>query len=145
LVGVGADRLARRRPPMVVWRRVALACLVTAATFVLVGANLPTPTLAIVALGISTACLVTDEAALWIVVGRMTASHRGVTERPAGPEASTGPEAEEPARDTDTVADGPSPADRCWRGRGLGTILSAPRLRFLSRYQLRRARMSGFS
>lgn len=111
----------------------ALACLVTAATFVLVGANLPTPTLAIVALGISTACLVSDEAALWIVVGRMTASHRGVTERPAGPEASTGPEAEEPARDTDTVADGPSPADRCLRGRGPGTILSPPRLRFLSR------------
>lgn len=65
LVGVGADRLARRRPPMVVWRRVAMACLVTAATFVLVGANLPTPTLAIVALGISTACLVSCEAPFW--------------------------------------------------------------------------------
>jgi imidazolonepropionase-like amidohydrolase len=31
------------------------------------------------------------------------------------------------------VADGPSPAHRCLRGRGLGTILSPPRLKFLSR------------
>ena len=64
---------------------------------------------------------------------RARSSHRGVTTRPAGPETSTGPGAEEPARDTSTAADGPSPADRCLRGRGPGTILSPPRLRFLSR------------
>jgi hypothetical protein len=71
-------------------------------------------------------------------VRRARSSHRGVTERPAGPKSSTGPEAEGPARHTGSVADGPSPAHRCLRGRGLGTILSPPRLKFLSRTHDRR-------
>jgi hypothetical protein len=41
--------------------------------------------------------------------------------------------AEAPERDTGTVADGPSPADQCLRGRRLRTILRPPRLNLLSR------------
>ena len=65
LVGLFADRLARRIPPEIARRRVAIACLTLAATFVLIGSNFPTPLLAIGALGISTACLVSAEAPYW--------------------------------------------------------------------------------
>ena len=65
LVGLGADRLARKMLPAVARRRVAMTCLSVAAAFVLIGANLPTPTMAIVALGISVACLVSCEAPYW--------------------------------------------------------------------------------
>lgn len=64
-VGVIADRLARRMAPDGARRRVAMICQTVAALFVLIGANLPTPTLAILALGLSTACLVSTEAPYW--------------------------------------------------------------------------------
>ncbi len=64
-VGVIADRMSRRMAPNVARRRVAMTCLTVAATFVVIGANLPTPTLAILALGLSTACLVSAEAPYW--------------------------------------------------------------------------------
>ncbi|MGQ0641144.1 MAG: MFS transporter [Gemmatimonadaceae bacterium] len=65
LAGLAADRLSRRRPPMVVRRRMAMAGLTLAAGFVLIGANLPTPGTAILALGASLACLVSVEAPFW--------------------------------------------------------------------------------
>lgn len=77
LVGIAADRLARRLPPSVARRRVAIACQVTAATFVLVGAMLPTAGLAIAALGISVACLVSCEAPYWTSTTALAADAAG--------------------------------------------------------------------
>lgn len=65
LIGFGADRLARRVFPAAARRRVAIGCLVVAAAFVLIGANLPTPWMAIMALGASLGCLSGAEAPFW--------------------------------------------------------------------------------
>lgn len=77
VAGIIADRLARRMPPALARRRVAMSCLTTAAIFVLVGANLPTPGLAIAALGLSVACLVSCEAAYWTSTTAMAADAAG--------------------------------------------------------------------
>ena len=77
LVGILADRLARRMPPALARRRVAMTCLTVAATFVLIGANLPTPTLAIAALGLSVACLVSCEAPYWTSTTAMAVDSAG--------------------------------------------------------------------
>jgi len=77
LVGIAADRLARRVPPALARRRVAMTCLVTAATFVLVGATLPTAGLAIAALGVSVACLVSCEAPYWTSTTALAADAAG--------------------------------------------------------------------
>ncbi len=71
-VGFAADRLARRMLPSRARRRVAMGCLMVAALFVLIGANMPTPWMAIVALGVTVSCLVSAEAPFW-----MTASALG--------------------------------------------------------------------
>ena len=77
LVGVLTDRLARRSPPALARRRVAITCLMTAAAFVFIGANLPTPGLAITALGFSVACLVSCEAPYWTATTAMAAESAG--------------------------------------------------------------------
>jgi len=77
LVGVLTDRLARHIPPALARRRVAMTCLVTAAAFVFIGANLPTPGLAITALGLSVACLVSCEAPYWTATTAMAAEAAG--------------------------------------------------------------------
>jgi ACS family glucarate transporter-like MFS transporter len=65
LVGRAADALARRGDPTAARRRVAMGCLLVAATFVLVGANAPSAVLAILALGLSESCLISAEAPFW--------------------------------------------------------------------------------
>jgi len=65
LAGVHADRLASRFGLAAARRRVAIGGLSLAAALVLAGAWLPTPTLAIVALSLSVACLVSCEAPFW--------------------------------------------------------------------------------
>ena len=65
LAGLLADRLALRLGLAAARRRVAISGLTLAAVLVLTGAWLPTPTLAIVALSLSAACLVSCEAPFW--------------------------------------------------------------------------------
>ena len=65
LAGVLADRLAQRLGLAAARRRVAISGLTLASILVLTGAWLPTPTLAIVALSLSAACLVSCEAPFW--------------------------------------------------------------------------------
>lgn len=77
LVGIFADSLARRMPPAIARRRVAMSCLTIAATFVFIGARLPTPGLAIVALGLSVACLVSCEAPYWTSTTAMAGEAAG--------------------------------------------------------------------
>lgn len=77
LVGVLADRLARTIPPALARRRVAMTCLTIAAIFVFIGARLPTPTLAILALGLSVACLVSCEAPYWTSTTAMAGDAAG--------------------------------------------------------------------
>lgn len=77
LVGFFADSLARRMPPALARRRVAMSCLTIAAIFVFIGARLPTPALAIVALGLSVACLVSCEAPYWTSTTAMAGEAAG--------------------------------------------------------------------
>jgi len=77
LVGSLADRLGQRLPPPLARRRVAMTCLTVAATFVLIGANLPTPWLAIVALGVTVSCLVSVEAPYWTTATSLGADAPG--------------------------------------------------------------------
>jgi MFS transporter, ACS family, glucarate transporter len=57
LIGVAADRLGRRIGAPRARRRVAMACLFSAAGFVTVGAVLPSAMLAILALSLSSGCV----------------------------------------------------------------------------------------
>ncbi|HEV7503902.1 MAG TPA: MFS transporter [Thermoanaerobaculia bacterium] len=57
LIGVATDRLGRRIGPAPARRRVAMACLFSAAGFVTAGAVLPSAVLAILALSLSTGCV----------------------------------------------------------------------------------------
>jgi ACS family glucarate transporter-like MFS transporter len=57
LIGVAADRLGRRIGPARARRRVAMACLFSAAGFVTAGAVLPSAMLAILALSLSSGCV----------------------------------------------------------------------------------------
>ncbi len=65
LGGIAADRLARRLAPGRARRRVAMACLIAAATLVVIGANLPNAFLAIAALSLSVACISGAEGSFW--------------------------------------------------------------------------------
>lgn len=65
LGGIAADRLARRLAPGRARRRVAMVCLIAAATLVVVGANLPNPFLAIGALSLSVAFINGAEGSFW--------------------------------------------------------------------------------
>jgi ACS family glucarate transporter-like MFS transporter len=65
LAGMLADRLARQVGLATARRRVAISGLTLASLLVLTGAWIPTPTLAIVALSLSAACLISCEAPFW--------------------------------------------------------------------------------
>jgi len=77
LVGRAADGWARRAPRAAVRRRVAMACLLLAALFVLVGAALPTAALAILALGVTVSALMSAEAPYWTTATALTAGAPG--------------------------------------------------------------------
>jgi ACS family glucarate transporter-like MFS transporter len=77
LIGIGADRLSRRVMPATARRWAAMACLMTAAAFVLIGANLPSAYLAIVALGVSVGCITGAEAPFWTTATTIGAKHAG--------------------------------------------------------------------
>ncbi len=77
LVGRAADGWAARGARATVRRRVAMATLLTAAAFVLVGAALPTPSLAILALGVTVSALVSAEAPYWTTATALTAGAPG--------------------------------------------------------------------
>ena len=77
LVGVLADRLARSLGLAVARRRVAITGLTMAASLVLLGAWLPTPALAIVALSLSAACLVSCEAPFWTTAAALAGEGEG--------------------------------------------------------------------
>jgi ACS family glucarate transporter-like MFS transporter len=77
LIGLGADRLSRRVVPATARRWVAMTCLVAAATFVLIGANLPSAYLAIVALGLSVGCITGAEAPFWTTATTIGARNAG--------------------------------------------------------------------
>ena len=77
LAGVLADRLARSLGLAVARRRVAITGLTLAASLVLLGAWLPTPTLAIVALSLSAACLVSCEAPFWTTAAALAGDGEG--------------------------------------------------------------------
>ena len=62
LIGIGADTLGRRIGTARARRRVAMACLFSAATFVMIGAIVPGAILAICALSISAGCINSAEA-----------------------------------------------------------------------------------
>lgn len=72
VVGRAADGWARRAPRAAVRRRVAMGCLLSAAAFVLAGAVLPTPTLAILALGVTVSALMSAEAPYWTTATALT-------------------------------------------------------------------------
>ncbi len=65
LVGHATDRLARRVGPAVARRRAAMACLITGATLVVIGANLPTAWMAVLTLGLSVGLIASAEAPYW--------------------------------------------------------------------------------
>lgn len=77
LVGVLADRMARRMGLAAARRRVAITGLTAAASLVLLGAWLPTPSLAIVALSLSAACLVSCEAPFWTTAASLAGEAEG--------------------------------------------------------------------
>ncbi len=77
LAGVLADRVARSLGLAVARRRVAITGLTLAASLVLLGAWLPTPTLAIVALSLSAACLVSCEAPFWTTAAALAGDGEG--------------------------------------------------------------------
>lgn len=81
IIGLGIDRWARGRQPSVARRRAAMACLMTSALLVTIGANLPTAALAILALGSSVALLSSTEAPFWTTaasIGSLPGSAGGV-------------------------------------------------------------------
>jgi len=57
LIGIATDRLGRRIAPAQARRRVAMACLFSAAGFVMAGAVLPSAIFAILALSLSSGCV----------------------------------------------------------------------------------------
>jgi ACS family glucarate transporter-like MFS transporter len=64
-IGMAIDRWSRRIAGATARRRIAMASLLTSATFVAIGANLPSPMLAIVALGVSVALISSTESPFW--------------------------------------------------------------------------------
>lgn len=77
LGGILADRLGRRMSPSVARRRVAMGCLVFAAALMVFGANLPSPYLAIVALGFSVAFINAAEGPFWATTTGLGAANPG--------------------------------------------------------------------
>ena len=65
LGGLITDRLSRRFAPGVARRRVAMTCILLSAALVAIGANLPSPYLAIAALGLSVGMINAAEGPFW--------------------------------------------------------------------------------
>jgi sugar phosphate permease len=77
LIGVAADRLGRRIGPSWARRRVAVACLLSAAGFVIAGAILPSAVLAVVALSLSSGCINGAEGPFFTTAAALGAPHSG--------------------------------------------------------------------
>ena len=77
LGGYAADRLGRGLSRSIVRRRVAITCLITAAALMTIGANLPSPYLAIVALGLSVAFINAAEGSFWTTATGLGAANPG--------------------------------------------------------------------
>ncbi len=77
LVGVAADRLGRRIGAASARRRVAMACLFSAAAFVAIGATLPSAILAIVALSLSSASVNSAEAPFFMTATAIGSENPG--------------------------------------------------------------------
>jgi ACS family glucarate transporter-like MFS transporter len=75
--GMLADWLGRRSDPGIARRRVAMTCLMVAATLVVIGANLPSPYLAIAALGLSVAAINGAEGSFWATATSLGRSNPG--------------------------------------------------------------------
>ncbi len=77
LGGLVADRIARRFGAGRGRRRVAMACLITAATLVMIGANLSNVYLAIGALSLSVACINAAEGPFWATATSLVKDNPG--------------------------------------------------------------------
>jgi len=77
LGGIVADRLGRRISVGVARRRVAMACLCLASALMVLGANLPSAYLAIVALGFSVAFINAAEGPFWATTTALGAANPG--------------------------------------------------------------------
>lgn len=77
LGGYVADRLGSGPSRSVVRRRVAMTCLIAAAVLMAIGANLPSPYLAIVALGLSVAFINAAEGPFWATATGLGANNPG--------------------------------------------------------------------
>lgn len=77
LGGLVADRLAARFGPGRGRRRVAMTCLITAASLVMIGANLPNPYLAIGALSLSVAFINAAEGPFWATATSLVKDNPG--------------------------------------------------------------------
>jgi ACS family glucarate transporter-like MFS transporter len=77
VIGVGADRLGRRVGSLRARRRVAVACLLSAAGFVIAGAVLPSAVLAVVALSLSSGCINGAEGPFFTTAAALGAPHSG--------------------------------------------------------------------
>lgn len=77
LGGIAADRLARRFGTGRARRRVAMTCLVAAASLVVIGANLPNVYLAIAALSLSVAFINAAEGPFWATATTLVPANPG--------------------------------------------------------------------
>lgn len=77
LIGVAADRLGRRIGPAWARRRIAVACLLSAAGFVIAGAVLPSAVLAVLALSLSSGCINGAEGPFFTTAAALGAPHSG--------------------------------------------------------------------
>lgn len=77
LGGFVADRLGRRISAPIARRRVAMACLCVASLLLVIGANLPSAYLAIVALGFSVAFINAAEGPFWATTTALGATNPG--------------------------------------------------------------------
>jgi ACS family glucarate transporter-like MFS transporter len=77
LTGMLADRLAPRVGLAAARRRVAVSGLTLGALLVLTGAWIPTPALAIFALSLSAACLISSEAPFWVTASALAREGEG--------------------------------------------------------------------
>jgi ACS family glucarate transporter-like MFS transporter len=77
LIGVATDRLGRRIGSSRARRRVAVACLLSAAGFVLAGTALPSAVLAVLALSLSSGCINGAEGPFFTTAAALGAPHSG--------------------------------------------------------------------
>lgn len=77
LIGLGIDRWSRTIDAPRARRRAAMASLITSATLVAIGANLPSATLAILALGASVALISSTESPFWTTAAALGRDNPG--------------------------------------------------------------------